>query len=327
MIDWLSNPAWINPQIDFLLWLQHFRIGHFEDFDKFFLSVTIFGEYWIPTIVCAIIYWCMDFKSGVYIFTVSGLNILIAHFFKMIACVYRPWILDNRLHPSELAVPYAKGYSFPSGHSANSSSVFGGSAYLFRKHKILCILLIILVLFVGFSRLWLGVHTPQDVIVGFAIGFSLIFAVNPIINWAEKNPNRYLYLAGIINLISILTLIYICYFGTYRIDYINGELLVDPQQSIYLTVIITGFSLGLVNGCLLCGKYCRFNPKEMPVSYRIAVGIIGTAGITVLIKNIFWYIFTHTLDYKIGFLSMFLIGITITLIYPVIFTKIRKLMN
>ena len=41
MIDVLSSPEWINPQIDFLLFLQNLRIGHFEAFDKFFLSVTI----------------------------------------------------------------------------------------------------------------------------------------------------------------------------------------------------------------------------------------------------------------------------------------------
>ena len=204
MIDCLSDPCWINPQIDFLLFLQNLRIGHFEAFDKFFLSVTIFGEYWLPTLICAIVYWCIDFKAGMYLFSLEGINVLISHLLKMIACVYRPWVLSDKIHPSELAVPFAKGYSCPSGHSAMSSSVLGGVAFLQRKRIPVCLLFISLILLVGFSRMWLGVHTPQDVLSGFAIGLILVFAIDRIINWAEKNVNRYLYLAGIINILSVL---------------------------------------------------------------------------------------------------------------------------
>lgn len=136
MIDFLSDPSWIRPQMDFLLFLQNIRTACPEIIDKLFLSITVFGEFWLPTIICAVVYWCIDFRSGIYLFSLESLNTLIAHFFKMIACVYRPWILDNRIQPSKLAVPFAKGYSFPSGHSLMSSSVWGGVAYLCGKNKI-----------------------------------------------------------------------------------------------------------------------------------------------------------------------------------------------
>ena len=99
MIDCFSNPSWINPQIDFLLFLQNLRISYFESFDKFFLSVTIFGELWIPTLVCAITYWCIDFRAGMYLFGLEGVNVIITHLLKMIVCVYRPWVLDSRIEP------------------------------------------------------------------------------------------------------------------------------------------------------------------------------------------------------------------------------------
>ena len=127
----------------------------------------------------------------------------------MIACVYRPWVLSDKIHPSELAIPFAKGYSFPSGHSSMSSSVIGGLAYLLKRKKLICILLICLVLLIGFSRLWLGVHTPQDVICGLLIGFSLVFAVNKIIDWAEEKPNRYLFLTLLTDVLTALSIIYI----------------------------------------------------------------------------------------------------------------------
>lgn len=321
MIDFLSNPQWINPQIDCLLFLQNFRIGYLEHFDKFFLSITIFGEFWLPTLICAIVYWCMDFRSGIYLFTLEGFNILLTHFFKMIACVYRPWVLNKSLHPSELAIPYAKGYSFPSGHSAMTSSVVGGVAYLIRKYKIICILLIGLILLVGFSRLWLGVHTPQDVICGLLTGLVLIFAGNLLINWAEKDKNRYLYLAGIVNILSVLALIYVKFFNSYRIDYVSGQLLVDPQKLMYVTYVVYGYALGLINGCFLCRRFFPFDPKEISVKKRIIIGIIGSVILILLLKYILLYLIMNIIALKLAIPAMFILGLFITLIYPAIFRK------
>ena len=290
MIDCLSNPAWIEPQINFLLFLQNFRVGYFEFLDKFFLSVTIFGEFWLPTIICAIVYWCIDFRAGVYLFSLESFNIFITHFFKMVACVYRPWILDSRIQPSSLAVPYAKGYSFPSGHSAMSSSVVGGLAFIKRDNVKICIFLICLVLLIGFSRLWLGVHTPQDVICGLLIGLVLIFTGNLLINWAEKDKNRYLYLAGIVSILSLFALIYVKFFNSYRIDYVSGQLLVDPQKLMYVTYVVYGYALGLINGCFLCRRFFPFNPKEISVKKRVIIGIIGSVILILLLKYILLYI-------------------------------------
>ena len=324
MIDCLSNPSWINPQIDFLLLLQNIRIGHFDILDKFFLSITIFGEFWLPTLVCAITYWCIDFNAGLYLFSLAGLNSLITHFFKMLACVYRPWILSDKIHPSELAVPFAKGYSFPSGHSAMSSSVLGGTAYLLKHKKTICISLICLILLIGFSRLWLGVHTPQDVLCGLSIGLILIFAVNIIINWADKHPNRYLYLALAVNIFATLALIYINKFNEYRIDYINGELLVNPEKSIYITTVVYGYVLGLLNGCFLCRKFFPFNPKEIDVKSRILIGIAGGLIIAFGLKYIIAYIIMNKVKFSIAIPIMLTSGLFITLIYPIIFKYFDK---
>ena len=326
MIDCLSNPAWINPQTDFLLFLQNYRIGSLECFDKFFLSITIFGEFWLPTLICAIAYWCIDFRAGVYLFTLEAFNTILAHLFKMIACVYRPWVLNSNIHPSELAVPFAKGYSFPSGHSAMSSSVLGGVAFLQRKNKIICALLIGLILLIGFSRLWLGVHTPQDVIVGLSIGFILVFAVNKLIDWAEKDKNRYLILAVIVNIFALVTIVYIDFFNTYRLDYVCGKLLVDPYKSVYVTIIIYGFALGLLNGLFFCRRFCPFDPKQSSVRSRIIRGLIGCAGV-ILLKYILEYSIMNVTPLRFTVPSMFTVGMAITLFYPLIFTFTEKLIK
>ena len=325
MIDCLSNPDWIKPQTDLLLFLQNIRISHSVLIDKFFLSITAFGEFWLPTIICAVYYWCIDSKVGIYLFGLESMNIFLAHSFKMLACVYRPWILDSRIHPSPLAIPYATGYSFPSGHSAMSSSVFGGVAYILRQKKMVCILLAGLILLIMFSRLWLGVHTLQDIIGGLSIGLVLIFTVNKVINWAENNKNRYLYLLAAVNLLVVLALIYIKFFNTYRIDYIDGELLVDPAKSIYITFVVYGLSLGLINGCFLCRRFFPFDPKDSRISERIIRGIIGVIGIIILFKCLLRFIVMNPIDIMEASLVTFLSGIVVTLIYPVIFINIGKL--
>lgn len=324
MIDCLSNVEWITPQTDFLLFLQSYRTGILESFDKFFLSITILGEFFLPTIICAIVYWCIDFRAGVYLFSLESINILIAHFLKMLACVYRPWVLDSRIHPSELAIPCAKGYSFPSGHSAMSASIFGGLAYLLRRKIFWCISLILLVLFVGFSRLWLGVHTPQDVFFGLATGFTLVFAINMLINWAEQNKNRYLTLTVVTDILAILAVICVYCFNSYKLDYLpSGELLVNPESSKYVMDIAFALALGTINGCFLCRRFFPFNPKEISVKRRILRGILGCVGIFLLFKFGLDKIFMNSYDITIAVTSMFLIGFSITFIFPLIFPKLK----
>ena len=323
MIDCLSNPSWIAPQIDFLLYLQSLRVGSLEMFDKFFLSVTILGEFWLPTLVSAIVYWCIDFRAGLYLFSLEGFNTVLAHLFKMIACVYRPWVLDSRVQPSKLAINFAKGYSFPSGHSAMSCSVFGGVAFLLRNKKLWMSLFIGLVLLVGFSRMWLGVHTPQDVVVGLLIGVVLIFLVNGMINWAEKNKNRYLYLLVIINALVVISAIYVKFFNSYRLDYVDGKLLVDPQKLVYNTYVIMGYALGVVNGSFLCRRFFPFDPKGVSVKRRVIRGIVGSIGLITLLRFVIETAIMNDINLKTAMLMMFLTGIIITLVYPVIFSRIK----
>ena len=123
---------------------------------------------------------------------------------------------------------------------------------------------------------------------------------------------RYLYLAGIINIFAILALIYIKYFNTYRIDYVDGELLVNPQKSIYVTFAVYAFVLGLLNGCFICRKYFPFNPKEAPVKNRVIRGLIGGVGIIAILKFIVEYIIMNGLSHTTACPAMFVTGIFIT---------------
>jgi undecaprenyl-diphosphatase len=74
--------------------------------------------------------------------------------------------------------------SFPSGHALYAASVFGGLAVLVtarieNRPLQLCIwlLAILLILLVGISRVYLGVHYPSDVLAGYSIGVIWVTTV------------------------------------------------------------------------------------------------------------------------------------------------------
>jgi membrane-associated phospholipid phosphatase len=73
----------------------------------------------------------------------------------------------------------AAGYSFPSGHTASAMAVFGLLAlFLWRQKRFaLAVLSGFWVMAVGFSRVYLGVHYPSDVLGALAVGALWVFAV------------------------------------------------------------------------------------------------------------------------------------------------------
>ena len=91
----------------------------------------------------------------------------------------------------------------------------------------------------------------------------------------------------------------------------------------YKILINYAQSLGLLNGAFICAKFFPFNPKDVPSKNRVIRGVIGSIGIIILLRFVFEYIKSSVKIYYAVPLS-FLIGITITLIYPVIFTKLKN---
>ncbi|MGC9341470.1 MAG: phosphatase PAP2 family protein, partial [Bacteroidales bacterium] len=65
-------------------------------------------------------------------------------------------------------------YSFPSGHSATAFALFIGISFLVKSWFLKLILLLIAII-VGFSRVYIAVHFPVDVIAGSLIGVLISF--------------------------------------------------------------------------------------------------------------------------------------------------------
>ena len=161
--------------ISILLALPEFRNGAGSFLAEFLSKMTYFGEMNITLIIMALIYWCINKEFGTYLLMGWSGNRVVNGLLKVTVCAYRPWIRDARIVPYADSKATATGYSFPSGHSMNAASLFGGAAIRKELPRLLRIVLGVIFGLIAFSRIYLGVHTPQDILVGSAAGLLVMW--------------------------------------------------------------------------------------------------------------------------------------------------------
>ena len=94
----------------------------------------------------------------------------------------------QRPRPIEFRIIDENGYSFPSGHSMVSAAFYGFLIYLIYKNIKnkylkwgLITILSLLIIFIGISRIYLGVHYTSDVLAGFLISISYLIIFTSLI--------------------------------------------------------------------------------------------------------------------------------------------------
>ena len=279
--------------------------------DSFFLGITYFGqEICILAVIC-LFYWCLDknfaYRLG-FIYFSAGLCI---QTLKITFRIPRPWILDPEFHPVASAVPAATGYSFPSGHTQGGTCLFVPLALRSRKfwQKCLCILMF---LAIGFSRMYLGVHTPKDVLTAMAV--SLFFTA---IIWKFGDnlleENRYTKMISVILLIlSFLTAFYALLL--FRQNIIEVKYAADCCKA-------AGAGLGFAAGFYLERTYLNFCSRCRNVSHllqRMTVGLL----LTLVLKLTLKFFLGDTLFMEL--LQYFFVVLFVMYGYPFLFTKMKK---
>lgn len=305
--------------IDYLLALQAVRESS-ELLTGFFNMITHLGGSTIAIVFVAVMYWCIDKRVGVRI----GLSVAIGGIFnqllKNILCINRPWIKDARVRPDSSAIKGATGYSFPSGHSQNAMSVYGTIASSSRRRGI-SILFWAVALLIGFSRNFLGVHTPQDVAAGLLIGFASIYASGRVLSWAEESEGRDFVLALIMTAVTSVFLIFVS-LKSYPSVTSGGELLVDPSEMIEDCYKIGGVLIGIAIGWTLERRAVDFS-TDVSMKCRIiraAAGIPLVAALSTASK-----LAAAPLGlWAAGFIESFVPVIFVILIWPWIFARLER---
>lgn len=254
-------------------------------FDRFFLCISyLVTDIPLVAFLCYI-YWCVNkekgIKTGFILLNGMQLNFIVKDIFK----IERPYVKNERIINKD--TEYGYGYSFPSNHSQLSASFLFSFKRYFELGKIY-VFGIVMVLLVGLSRIYLGVHSIVDVVTGFILGYLVVRVLSGVIDkiMAEK---KY-YIALIFGLSGLI-----------------GTLIFKDSDSFKIMCIYLGFFIGY----LLEDKYLGYSVPEKRV-YKIINYIIGVMGIVLI------YVVTG------GFFKYFLLGIWITLIAPFIFKIIER---
>ena len=278
--------------IEILLVLQNFRNGAGAFLSDFISKVTFFGELNTAIVLLAIVYWSISKNFGTYLLMGWTGNRIVNGFLKVTACAYRPWIRDSRIVPEANALKSATGYSFPSGHTMSASAIYGGG--LFRKDipLLLKVFLGLIVVLIAFSRIFLGVHTPQDVLVGTISGLIVMWLISKLFNYLEENPNKITMVVVIGSVIAILVALYAS-FKSYPVDYDSeGKILVDGAKMANDTFKAVGWTIAFLVGWLLERRYVKFSTDVKTINRvtRIITGSFGYYVVSLillpLIKNL-----------------------------------------
>ena len=151
----------MKAELDFLDLLQRLHSPELDDIMCFITKLGDAGMVWI-------VVW-----ENALIFDAILCNVVL----KPAFCRVRPCDVNNAV---SLLIPRPSDYSFPSGHTAASFAVV--SALFFAGEQKLCLSSLVLAGLIAFSRMYLYVHYPTDILGGVLVGW-----VSGVVgNWAAK---------------------------------------------------------------------------------------------------------------------------------------------
>ena len=191
--------------MEFLYFLEGLRN---PVFDGFFSAITLLGEETAFMAVAIIVFWCFSKFQGYFLLITGFIGTVINQFLKMIFRIPRPWVKDKNFTIVESAREGASGYSFPSGHTQSSVTLFGGVARA-NKNKWVRVVAIVICVLVPLSRTYLGVHTPLDVGVSIAISLFLIFFGYKVFELAKNSDKVFYIIIGVLTALVIAFLIFV----------------------------------------------------------------------------------------------------------------------
>ena len=150
----------------------------------------------------------------------------------------------------------------------NAATVYGGGAVRKDIPKALRTMLGLLVLLVAFSRIYLGVHTPQDVLVGIVAGIFVMFLTVKLMQWLKNHPEKDLLVVCIGVGLAILVAIYAAV-KSYPTDTdAAGKVLVEGAKMANDTFKGVGWSAAFLTGWILERRFVQFS-TDIPMMKRI----------------------------------------------------------
>ncbi len=172
IVAWLCTEVWekevFSLDRSLLLWIHQFANSQL---DGVMLFVTALGDPgMVITVFISIIVWLAmkrRYTDAIRFTSACTGGLLINQVMKLFFAKPRPELWTRLINEHS--------FSFPSGHAVGSMVVYGFIAYILARElpiyqKYIYAVASILIIAIGFSRLYLGVHYPTDIIAGYGVG-------------------------------------------------------------------------------------------------------------------------------------------------------------
>lgn len=318
-----------NWGIDFILLLQ--SIGDWIIPPMIFFTSLGVEEFYL--LVVPILYWCVNpiigVRTGVMLLLSGSINTLVKWMFHQ----PRPYWVSTKI----TAYLSETSFGLPSGHAQNAVAIWGIIANSFKRH-IGWVIAIILMIFIGISRPILGVHFPQDTLLGWAIGLLLLLLFikgEPIITrWFNQKGLKFK--IRIYFLLSLLLILFSAVILSLSGDWTMPETwehniqVAFPQRELpqplafSSQVSLAGVFFGLTLGhtILFHGSGFKAAGKWWQLMLRYLLGLLGVLLIWFGLDQIFPDGET-LIPYVFRYLRYFFVGIWITYLAPLIFLRFR----
>lgn len=173
MADWLTGTSGIE-------WLQGFGS---PPVDLVVRAITELGAWPLLVVLTLLVYWVDGRRDGLWLAWLLVASMFASELLKLAFAEPRP--------PEALWKAGADGFGLPSGH-ATAAAAFWPAALLRPVRRWSAGLSATLVVLVAFSRVYLGVHYPLDVLAGALLGLSLFGCAWLLRRQAFSLPRKYL---------------------------------------------------------------------------------------------------------------------------------------
>jgi hypothetical protein len=276
-------------------------------------------------------YWCVNpaigLRLGLLLLLSSGLNAT----FKLIFHSPRPFWYD----PQVRVLIAESTFGIPSGHAQHAAAVWGGLAASYKR-KWIWIAMLLIIFLIGLSRVYVGVHFPQDVIGGWLVGALLLLAYlaleKPVKTWWEGNPLLWRISAAFLVSLALIGLVVLAKasLGSWTIPslWLENAAVTSPEGELGNPLAlagITGYSgalFGLILGATLLPYFGGF---EAGGEYwkRTARYIIGVIGVLLIWRGL-GILFPggeNLMSFVLRYLRYALVGVWISGLAPLLYTR------
>lgn len=150
---------------DLILWVQSWGSSFL---DGFFRAITWLGNLEAYLVIVPFLYWCVNRQWGQRLLFLVVVSTWINEILKNLLALPRPdpntvrWVVEQ------------EGYGFPSNHAQTGAVIVWGYLAAKVRRWWFTLLAVAIIVLLGLSRAYLGVHFPQDVMGGWLLGLVLL---------------------------------------------------------------------------------------------------------------------------------------------------------